>query len=138
MDEVKTKFLKSQKSQACLWFCWINEIFFTWNNADEKLTQFLNELNNFHPNFDCNFNYVYPNVRLRNGAIHTNLKIKPTADHQHLNYHSSHMLHIKASIPYNQALKVSRTCSQQFFFETRVFHMKEWFLNKGLSRKSYQ
>ena len=82
------------------------------------MEKFLNELNNFHSYMkftyetsSCSVNFLYLNVSLRNGAIYIDLYIKPTDSHQYLNYQSSHSLHIKTSIPYNQALRVNRICS---------------------------
>ena len=60
--------------------------------------------------------------------LHTDLYIKPTDGHQYRHYQSSHPLHIKNSIPYSQALRVSRICSSEKDFKTHISHMKEWFL----------
>ena len=104
----------------------------------EKLTQFLNELNNFHSNLkftfetsSCTVNFLDLNVSLRNGVTHTDIYIKPTDSHQYLHYQSSHPLHIKTSIPYSQTLRVSRIWSSEKNFKTHVSHMKEWFLVRG-------
>ena len=104
----------------------------------EKLTQFLNELNNFHSNLkftfetsSCTVNFLDLNVSLRNGVIHTDIYSKPTDSHQYLHYQSSHPLHIKTSIPYSQTLRVSRIWSSEKNFKTHVSHMKEWFLARG-------
>ena len=50
MDEVE--FLKSQELQPFLWLRYIDNIFFIWTHEEEKLTQFLNQLNNFHSKFE--------------------------------------------------------------------------------------
>ena len=52
MDEVETEFLKSQELQAFLWLRYTGNIYFIWTHGEEKLTQFLNERNNFHFQFD--------------------------------------------------------------------------------------
>ena len=85
--------------------------FFILTYGEEKLTQFLNELNNFHSNlkftyetFSCTVNFLDLNVSLGNGAIHTDFYIKPKDSHQYLCYQSSHHLHIKTSIPCSQVL----------------------------------
>ena len=104
MDEVETEFLKSEE-------CYIDDIFFIWTNEEEKLTQFLNELNNFHSYLkftyetsSCTVNFLDLNVNLRNKAIHADLYIKPTDSHQYLHHQSSHHpRHIKTSLPYSQA-----------------------------------
>ena len=55
--------------------------------------------------------------------------IKPTDVHQYLQYESSHSLHIKNSIPYSQALRVSRIYSSEKRFNTHVSRMKELILD---------
>ena len=66
----------------------------------------LNELDKFHPNLSFTYetsketvNVLDLNVSLRNGAISTDLYVKPTDGHQYLHYKSSHPEHIKNSIP---------------------------------------
>ena len=132
INEVETEFLKRQKLQPFLWLRYIDDIYFIWTHGEEKLTQFLNELNNFH--FNLKFTYETSsstvifldlNVSLRNRAIHTNLYVKPTGGHRYLYYQSSHPLHIKTSIPYSQALRVSWICSAEKDFKAHASHMKE-------------
>ena len=65
---------------------------------------------------------------ITNGVISTDLYIKPTDGHQYLHYKSSHPEHIKNSIPYSQALRLSRICSSEKDFKGHVDRMKEWFL----------
>ena len=103
----------------------MDDIFFIWTHGEEKLTQFLNKFYNFHSYLKFTyetssgtFNFLDLNLSLRNGAIHTDLYIKPTDSHHYLHYQYSHPLHIKTSIPYSQAL---------------ISHMEEWFLAKGYS-----
>ena len=93
---------------------------------------------NFHYNLNftyqtssCTVNFLDLNVSLRNGAIHTDLYIKPTDGHQYLHDQSSHPLHIKTSIPYSHALRVNRICSSEKDFKTHISQMKEWFLARG-------
>ena len=77
MGEVKTESLKNQELQPFLWLCYIDNVLFIWTYGKEKLTQFLNELNNFHSNLKCihetsssTVNFLGLNVSLRNGAIY--------------------------------------------------------------------
>ena len=80
MNEVETEILKSKELQPFLWLRYIDDIFFMWTHGKEKLTQFLNELNNFRSNLkftyetsSCTVNFLDVNVSLRNGAIHADL-----------------------------------------------------------------
>ena len=117
---------------------YIDDIFFIWTHGEEKLSQFLNELNNFRSNLKfryetsvCSVNFLDLNASLRNEAIHADLYIKPMDGHQYLHNQSSHSLNIKTSISYSQGLRVSRTCPSGKDFKSHVSHMKEWFLAIG-------
>ena len=126
MDDAEAEFLRSQELQPFLWLDYIDDIFFVW-------VQFLNELNNFHFNLkftyetsSCVVNFLDLNVSLRNGEIHTNIYIKPTDGQQELHCQSSHLLHIKISIPYSQ--KLSSICPSEKDFKTYVSQIKQWIL----------
>ena len=117
---------------------YIDDIFFIWTHGEEKLTQFLNELNNFHSNLkftyetsSCTVNCFRSKRKLKQWGNTYRPYIKPTDGHQYLHYQSSQPLHIKNSIPYSQALRVSRICSSEKDFKTHAFHMKECFLARG-------
>ena len=51
MDAIKAEFLTSQYLQPFLWLRYLDDIFFIWTHGEEKLIQFLNELNNLHHKF---------------------------------------------------------------------------------------
>ena len=142
MDAIETDFFTSQYLQPFIWFRYIDDIFFIWTHGEEKPVQFLNEFNNFHPNLNFinetsknNVNFLDLNVSLRDGAINTDLYIKPTDGHQCFHYQSSHPHHIKVSRPYNQVLRVSRICSSEKDFKAHICKMKEWFLGRGYPEK---
>ena len=142
MDKVETEFLKSQQLQPFLCLRYIDDIFFIWTHGEEKLTRFLSELNNFHSNLkftyetsSCTLNFLDLNASLRNEATHTDLHIKSTDGHQHLHYQSSHPVLIKISMPYSQALRVSRICSSEKDLKTHLSHIKEWFLARDYPEK---
>ena len=108
----KTEFLKSQELQTFLWLRYIDDIFFIWTYGTSK------EMVNF----------LDLNVSLRNGAISAYLYVKPTDGHQYLHCKSSHSEQIKRSIPYSQALRLSRICSSEKDFKGHVDRMKKCFL----------
>ena len=104
-------------------------------HGEEKRTQFLNKLKNFHSNLKftyktscCTVEFLDLNVSFRNGPIHIDLCIKPADGHHHLQYQSSHPLHVTTSKPYRQALAVSRICSSEKDFKMQFSHTKEWLL----------
>ena len=50
MDKLEIDFLETQAVKSLVWLRYIDEIFFIWNESEEKLDEFLENLNNFHPN----------------------------------------------------------------------------------------
>ena len=50
VDKVETDFLEMQTVKPLVWLIHIDDIFFIWNESEEKLQEFLENLNNFHPN----------------------------------------------------------------------------------------
>ena len=63
----------------------------------------------------------------------TDLLIKPTDTHQYLHASSSHVYHVKRSIPYSQALRLNRICSEPRFFDHRCNQIEDWF-NKSYAK----
>ena len=139
MDEVETEFPKSKKLQNFLWLSYMDDMFLYELMEKEKFTQFLNELNNFRSNLKftyetsiCTVSFLGLSISLKNGAIHTDIYIKQMDGHQYFRYQSSHSLLINTSIPYSQALRVSRICcSSENDFKTYVSCMKELVLARG-------
>ena len=142
MSAVERESLTSQYLQLFLWLHYIGHIFFILTRGEEKLVQFLIELNNFHPNLGFtyetsknNVNSLDLNISLRYGVIPTDLYIKSADGHQHLHYQLSHPYHVKVSIPYSQALRASRICSSEKDFRANICKMKVWFLARGYPEK---
>ena len=99
-------------------FRYIDDIFFIWTHGQEKLDEFLDNLNKFHPYLSFTYEYSRKkdifldlDVNIIDHKIVTDLHIKGTDIHQYLHYTMSHPYHTKQSIGYGQALQVSRTYS---------------------------
>ena len=50
MDKVEIDFLETQGVKPLVWLIYNDDILFIWNESEEKLDEFLENLNNFHPN----------------------------------------------------------------------------------------
>ena len=48
MDKVEIDFLKTQTVKPLVWLRYIDDFSFIWNESEEKLEEFLENLNNFH------------------------------------------------------------------------------------------
>ena len=117
-------------------------MFFIWTNCEEKLNLFLKDLNEFHPNLKFTYqtshnsvNFLDLHINLKDGAIFTDLHIKPTDGHQIVHDKSSHPSQIKNSIPYNQASRINRLCSSQNDFNADIFNLKDSFLARDYPQK---
>ena len=49
----------------------------------------------------------------------TDLYMKPTDTHRYLHASSCHVSHCKKSIPFSEALRLNRICSENSFFDRR-------------------
>jgi len=95
-------------------------------------------LNLVHPNIKYTYRYSYDSIEFldvlvkREGDnLSTDLYVKETDTHQFLHFDSCHPFHTKKGIPYSQALRMRRICSENVFFERRVGDLKSWLLVRG-------
>ena len=98
--------------------------FFIWEHEEESLETFINELNSFHLTIKFTAEYskettifLDVNIRLVMGQLMTDLFVKPTNTYQFLELSSSHTCHCKEGIPYSQALRLNRICSDNESFD---------------------
>ena len=106
-------------------------IFTIWDKGQDRLHNFLQEINSFHPSIKFSAEYstnsvpfLDTEVILRDGTIHTDLYTKPTDTHQFLLPNSCHPKHCTTSIPYSQWLRIRRMCSQEDCYLRRTAELK--------------
>ena len=104
MDKVEINFLETQVVKPLVWLRYMDNIFFIWNEREEKLDEFLENLNNFHPNLKFtsekskrSVNFFDVKVSLIDQHFETDLYCKPTDCHQFLDFNSAHPINIKKS-----------------------------------------
>ena len=114
MDKLESDFLTSQELTLEQWYRYIEDLFFIWTHGEEILALFLNDLNHYHPNIKFthesnkeHISFLDLNVKLLGNELSTDLHIKSTDRHQYLQYTSSHPKHIKKSVAYIQAPRLS-------------------------------
>ena len=74
-------------------------------------------------------------VNITEGIIETNLYVKPTDSQECLLSSSCHPFYCKKGIPYSQALRLNRICSNNEFFDKRCNGLEKYLLEKGYSEK---
>ena len=55
MNQIETKFLRTQSHQPMIWFRYIDDMFFTWTPGEEKLKKFMGDFNAFNPNIQFTY-----------------------------------------------------------------------------------
>ena len=66
---------------------------------------------------------------------HTSIFTINTDTHQHLHASSCHVYHSKKSIPYSQALRLNRVCSENLSYDKRCNELEVWLRERGYSDK---
>ena len=97
-----------------------------WQHGEKELQKFLEFLNCYHLTIKFTANYsrkdikfLDVSVRKKNNPLVTDLYIKPTDTHQYLHANSCLVYHSKKSIPYSQALRLNKICSENSFYDKR-------------------
>ena len=97
-------------------------------------------MNCYHPTikFTANdsqedINFLDVSVRKKNKQHVTDLYIKPTDTNQYLHANSCHVYHSKKSIPYSQALRLNRICSENSFYHKHCNGLDVWLRELGYS-----
>ena len=138
MAALEETFLSECDNKPEAWWRYIDDIFIIWKHREDSLGQFLEKLNSFHPTIKFtshwskqSVNFLDVQVSVDNGYLKTDLYIKPTDTHQFLHPSSCHPYHCKKAIPYSQALRFNRICSDDDDFEGRCDDLKSWLTGRG-------
>ena len=113
-----------------------------WQHGEETLKVFLKALNSCHPTIEFTPEYSLDKVNsldvevIRSGnKLLTDLYVKSKDTHQYLEFSSCHVYHSKKSIPYSQALRFNRICSENMFFDNRCNQLECWLRDRGYNEK---
>ena len=80
-------------------------------------------------------NFLDVTVLLIGGKITTDLDVKATDSQQYLHCSSCHPYHCKKGIPYSQALRLNRICSDPISFDRRCNDLEKWLIERGYSER---
>ena len=100
MAELEEEIIKESEYKPYLWWRYIGDIFFIWEHGESKLKPFIDKINKAHPTIKftaewskTSINFLDVIVSLIEGVIETDLFVKPTDSHQHLQSSSCHPFH---------------------------------------------
>ena len=134
MGKFEQDFLEEAPLTPLFWKRFIDDIFMIWTHGEEKFEEFFVKINAVHPNIkfeatrsESSVSFLDVEVKLKNGKIETDLFNKPTDSHNYLDWNSCHSKSTKSGIPYSQALRLRRICSNDKDFHFRL-HQLEGYL----------
>ena len=142
MADLEKRLLSDVDLKPYIWWRYIDDIFLIWEHGEESLKLFLEKINSIHPTIKFTADWSYSSVNfldvkviMKAGEIITDLYVKPTDTHQYLDSSSCHPYHCKKSIPYSQALRLNRICSNNAFFDQRCNELEHWLHERGYSER---
>ena len=110
---LEKKIFENTNFKPLLWLRYLDDIFCIWTEGIERLQEFYQYLNSFHPTikFTMEFskeqiNFLDVNISQKEGALQTDLYYKSTDTHQFLHFRSCHRYIYKKSIPYGQTVRM--------------------------------
>ena len=145
MAELGEKILRKPECKPYLSWRYFDDIFFLWEHGEEKLKSFIDNFNKMHLNikftadwWKASINFLDVTVSITEGIIETDLYVQPTDSRQYLLSSSFHHFYYKKGIPYSQALKLNRICSNNELFDKRYNAVEKYLLERGYNvRKLY-
>ena len=142
MSLLEERLLETSPLKPQVWWRYIDDIFLLWEHGEESLKAFLNHLNSAHPTikFTADYSNVSANfldvkVSKKGNRLVSDLFVKSTDTHQYLDPTSCHPAHCISSIPYSQALRLNRICSETSFFDKRCNELESWLMRRGYDEK---
>ena len=142
MVALEEKILIKVKKKPIVCWRYFDDIFFIWENGEEYLKEFINEINSFHPSIKFTadwskekINFLHVEVTLKKGVLSTDLFVKPTGTQQFLDPTSCRPYHCKKGIPFSQTLRLDRISSNNSNFDKRCNELESWLFEKGYSEK---
>ena len=142
MAELEEGMIKEPEYKPYLSWRYIDDIFFLWEHGENKLKSFIDKINKVHPTIKftaewskTSINFLDVTVSLVEGVIVIDLYVKPIDSHQYLQSSSCHPFHCKKCIPYSQALRLNRICSETKSFDKRCNDLERFLLEKRYSSK---
>ena len=124
MSDFEEKMLESFEKKPLIWWRYRDDILFIWEHGEESLKVFIEQVDMFDSTIKYTaeyskeeVNFLDANIKLIDRELMTDLFVKPPDTHQFLDPTSCHLYHCKNGIPYSQALRINRICSDNETFD---------------------
>ena len=143
MDEFESKNIyPTTKQKTKLYLRFIDDIFMLWTGTLDELRNFEHNINEIHPSIKLTFEHSYKEINFLdttiiispNGRLQTKIYKKPTDRSNYLHNTSYHPNSLKNNIPYGQALRLRKICSNKTDYQKSLSDLKNAFLKRGYQR----
>ena len=138
MKKLDWEFLQTQDRIPRVRWRYTDDIFAIRDHDEPSLRVFIKKINRHHPTIKLTalwsaeeVTFLDTRVYLRDGQIGTDLHVKPTDTHRNLRMDSCHPQHCKSSIPYGQALRLWRICSEKEHLQKWTRELRIHLLKRG-------
>ena len=143
MSSLEEELLSKCEVRLWVWYRYIDDVFFIRTDGEENLSSGVEFINCYHQTIKFTTEISKKSVSYldvlvsRNGCVlKTDLYYISTDTHQYLQMSSSHPLHVKKAIPYGQALRIRRICSDEEKFKMRSEELVGWMVERGYREDS--
>ncbi len=145
MADLEEKLLEYEPGPR-IWKRYVDDIIIIYEHGEEELVKFLAHLNQAHETIKFTAEYSKTTINFLDvqitkndkGYLSTDLYIKPTDSHAYLNFSSCHPRHIVNSIPYSQAIRIQRICSEETQLKSRLSDLKSNLVERGFPTRLVQ
>ena len=140
MGKFEETYIYPEINSDCLFYVrYIDDIFFIYTGGELKLHNFLQNLNSKHTCIKFDYELSSTSVAFLDTRIYidnnrltqTTLHTKPTDCHNYLHAKSAHPTHLKNNLPYSQALRIRRICSENHELHKHYKYLTQYFLERG-------
>ena len=137
MDQFEKTHLKNAPIKPLLWKRYIDDVFTVFVASEEEIKIFEEWLNSLDPHLKFTSEYNKNGIpfldtfcSIKDNKIVTRPYTKPTDTKQYLHPTSCHPPHTIKSIPYSQALRIQRICSEKDDLENELRNLSGFFKNR--------
>ena len=140
MARLEEEIFSSTEFQPLLWLRCLGNIFYLWAGTIEKLKEFLEFLNAFHPSIKFTMDYSpyqinYLDVLITKDesgkTLRTSSYAKPTDTRQYLHAQSCNGSVNEKPLPDSQAVRMKRMFSEEEDLHHKQGDLESWLVNRG-------
>ena len=144
MGEFEEKYIYPEIGDDCLYYGrYIDDILMIFKGNEERFKIFAERLNTKHPSIKFDYEVSKTSIPFldtriyidENRQLQTTLYTKPTDTHNYLHYKSAHPKHLKNSLPYSQALRLRRICTNERELKIHCEKMENNFIRRGYHKR---